>query len=277
MGQWDALGAAAGSGGQFMNAFMAAKQQAMQNRMKEDEVAKEAMRQSMLDKRYETEQATKGSQWEAEMDLKRRALNQKPGSILPPGVKLSPDQVYDPETGQAKAIPGSKLFQAESGRHAKDAQGLSSVNQKTAGTISAIDEFLTTPGALESQFGGGYSGQITKFTNPDARAKLGNITAGIRSAGLDMMRQGGSVGTMTEREWPMVEQLMANISNSTSEEEARFQFEKVKAKLKSIQSEADRLYRGEWSGTPYTQAQGQMPTAPAAPASGKRYQIISAE
>jgi hypothetical protein len=30
-GQWDALGAAAGSGGQFMHAFMAAKQQAMQN------------------------------------------------------------------------------------------------------------------------------------------------------------------------------------------------------------------------------------------------------
>lgn len=76
MGQWDALGAAAGSGGQFMNAFMAAKQQAMQNRMKEDELAKEAMRQSIMDKRYETEQATKGSQWEAEMELKRQALEQ---------------------------------------------------------------------------------------------------------------------------------------------------------------------------------------------------------
>lgn len=42
MGQWDALGAAAGSGGQFMNAFMAAKQQAMQNRLAEQKAAQEA-------------------------------------------------------------------------------------------------------------------------------------------------------------------------------------------------------------------------------------------
>jgi len=42
MGQWDALGAAAGSGGQFMNAFLAAKQQAMQQRLAEQKAAQEA-------------------------------------------------------------------------------------------------------------------------------------------------------------------------------------------------------------------------------------------
>jgi hypothetical protein len=86
-----------------------------------------------------------------------------------------------------------------------------------------------------------------------------------------MMRQGGSVGTMTEREWPMVEQLMANISNATSEEEARLQLEKVKAKLMNIQTEADRVYQGEWANTQFAQEQ------PSAPATKKRYQIISAE
>jgi hypothetical protein len=102
-----------------------------------------------------------------------------------------------------------------------------------------------------------------------------------------MMRQGGSVGTMTEREWPMVEQLMANITNSISEDEAKFQFEKVKAKLQSIQNEAERLHQLEWANTPYSQP---MQTSPkdfkpsAAPGNQipmggvqKKYQIISVE
>lgn len=42
MGQWDALAAGAGGGSQFLNAFMSAKQQAMQNRLAEQKAAQEA-------------------------------------------------------------------------------------------------------------------------------------------------------------------------------------------------------------------------------------------
>lgn len=76
MGQWDALGAAAGSGGQFMQAFMAAKQDAEAKRMAREQAAQMAQRQAMMDERYNQEQATKGSQFEQEMALKRMALEQ---------------------------------------------------------------------------------------------------------------------------------------------------------------------------------------------------------
>jgi predicted RNA-binding protein with EMAP domain len=76
MGQWDALGAAAGGGGQFMQAFMAAKQASEAKRMMQAEREAQAQRQAMLDQRYETEQATKGSQFDQEMEFKRQQLAQ---------------------------------------------------------------------------------------------------------------------------------------------------------------------------------------------------------
>lgn len=196
---------------------------------------------------------------------------------VPGGLKLKPGERYNPQTDTVEPVPGSALYQEQAGKHGKDLAGVVSVKQKAGGGIEAIDNFLNTKGAVESQFGGGYSGLVTSRMNPDARANLENIKAAVRSAGLDMMRAGGSVGTMTEREWPMVEQLMANITNSMSEEEARLQLAKAKAKMESIQNEAARLYQLEWGNTPYSQ---QMRTTPggAPPAGdGKRYKILSVE
>lgn len=200
--------------------------------------------------------------WEAEMALKQKALDSKPSSTLPPGLKLSPDQRYNEQTASVEVIPGSKLYQTQAGQHAKDYGALSGTKQKTDAGMKTIENFMSTPGALESQFGAGYSGVLTQHLNPGAKNVLNEIKATIRSAGLDMMRQGGSIGMMTEREWPMVEQLMASINNTISEEDARMQMEKVKAKLKNIQNEAARIYQMEWQGTPFQQQGQQMQQMP---------------
>jgi len=252
--------------------------------MRDEDMRKQALAQAdaekkaALNRQLENDAYAK-AQDERNYQLKLKELSMK-GNGAPNGMKLKPGERYNPKTDTVEIVPGSDLYQQNANKYSKDAQALSGVKQKTQGGLQAVDEFLNKPGALESQFGKGYTGLVSKYFDPNAKKALEQIKATVRSSGLDMMRSGGSIGQMTEREWPMVEQLMANIDNSLSEDEARFQLEKVKAKLKNIQEQADQINQQEWGNTQFahpmrTDRAGVAPQAPAAPS--KRYQILGVE
>lgn len=272
-GAWEGLGQAIGTG---TDAFARARQAKLAATREKEQFDAEAKRQAEKDAADAAQRDFMNKAKTRELDI-LAGRNSQTG-----GLKLKPGERYNPQTDTVEAVPGSALYQEQANKFGKDSAALNALKQKGQGTTQAIDEFLGMKDGLESQFGGGYSGQLTRFLNPDAGTRLDNIKAGIRSAGLDMMRQGGSIGQMTEREWPMVEQLMANLSHNASEEEAKIQLEKVKAKIADIQSKAEALQTQEWGNTPFTQPMRtgrgtqQAPQTQSAPPA-KRYKIVGVE
>lgn len=199
---------------------------------------------------------------------------------LPPGVKLAPDQVYDPSTGMAKAIPGSKLYQTEAGLHNKDLAKLQGVQQKSQMANAKIDDILSKPENIASQFGG-YNALVSQYFNPDAKIKIESLKSNLKSAGLELIKNGGGIGAISEAEWPIMEGLIGKLDPRMSEEEATNTLKEIQARFKNMQERTDQAYQLQWGNTPYTHPMqtgpsGAAPTqAPAA--TGKRYQIISAE
>ncbi len=220
----------------------------------------------MAKARQELEQGGVDSQ------LKRAQLDQltRGGQGIP---KLEKGEVWNAEAGRVDAAPGSSRFITQQGKFAADKKALDAVTMKAQGAIDKVDEILgpggtANPGdGFKSNFGG-YNAYLTQYLPGEAsdkRKKIDSLKSDLRAAGLEMMRSGGSIGAMTEREWPIVEQMMAGISPVLSEMEAAFQLAKVKTKMQQIRGSAQEDYDTSWRNTQFgAQGPAASPAAPGA-------------
>lgn len=198
------------------------------------------------------------TQGDTENQLKRAQLDQltRGGQGIP---KLEKGEVWNAEAGRVDAAPGSSRFITQQGKFAADKKALDAVVMKAQGAVDKVDEILG-PGGTEnpgdgfkSNFGG-YNAYLTQYLPGEAsdkRKKIDSLKSDLRAAGLEMMRSGGSIGAMTEREWPIVEQMMAGISPVLSEMEAAFQLAKVKTKMQQIRVSAQEDYDTSWRNTQF--------------------------
>lgn len=256
-GAWGAGLTAAGSGGQ--NARLLAD--ILDTRRKRQQDAAEM---EMRGKAMEQQQANADRMYALEM---YKATHGTKGS-MPLGLKLKPGERYVPETDTVEAIPGSALYQEMSGKAAKDTEIYKTLGQKSREAQEAIDAFLGRPGGVESQFGAGYTGQLTKYTDPGARAALARVRGILTGAGLEKMRSTGGIGQITEREWPLMLQQMTGITESMNEEDARRELERVKSSLEAMRQKSEEVYNTEWGNTPYIKPMRTGPAvAPSAEAS----------
>lgn len=84
-------------------------------------------------------------------------------------------------------------------------------------------------GVLPSMPGGGAS---------EVDGLIDEFRASVKKTGLNMARQGGGIGSMTEREWPIVEGMVANIKPGAGGEVLKSQMDKVLAKIEQIRQNA---------------------------------------
>lgn len=80
---------------------------------------------------------------------------------------------------------------------------------------------------------------------------LDSLKADLKSAGLELMRTGGSIGQITEREWPIIEAQLANVTPYISEDQARLILQNVSDRLNNIAARAAEAYDMEWSDTQF--------------------------
>ena len=73
----------------------------------------------------------------------------------------------------------------------------------------------------------------------------------MKSAGLDIMRAGGGIGSMTEKEWPIVQGMIDAIDPKLGVDAARKSFDNVKSYLLKIKENAKDVYSNEWDNTQY--------------------------
>lgn len=169
-------------------------------------------------------------------------------------------------SGGTELIEGSPAYIKASGAHAKDVAGLQAMNTKIDSAVAKIDRILDpkNTGAFNSNFGG-YNAYVTRLLPGDTQnigREIDSLKSDLKSAGLEMMRQGGSIGQMTEREWPIVERMIANIDTRLSEPGAREIFAQVRAYLEKIRTNAAENYRMEWGGTQFRMPQGMSGATP---------------
>ena len=172
-----------------------------------------------------------------------------------PGTKLEKGEVWNEAEQRIETVPGSKLNIAQSSAHNKDRDALKAVETKTNSAINKIDELLS-PKYIEgfrANFSGDlpYSGVVTQYFAPDARRRIDSLKSDMKNAGLELIRAGGSIGQITEREWPIIEQMLAAITPDMTYQEAELQVKKVRAYLTKVQNNAKDSYQNEWGDTQY--------------------------
>jgi hypothetical protein len=169
--------------------------------------------------------------------------------------KLEKGERWNAEEGRVDAVPGSKTYIQQSQKHAKSLQTYKAVYTKSNQMFNKIDEILDPKNAdaFAGNFGG-YNAEITRLLpgkNTDLRKKIDSFKSNMKAVGLELMRSGGSIGQMTEREWPIVEQMLGAIDPVLSEEDARMEFQRIKARVEQIVNNASDIYDTEWGETQY--------------------------
>jgi hypothetical protein len=184
---------------------------------------------------------------------------------LPPGLKLKQGERYNAEADRVEAVPGSDLYITQSQKHQKDAKAVQGVARKSEEAIQTIDKILSPENtdAFANNFGG-YTAYATRLQSGDVarvRNALTTMASNLKAAGLEEFRTGGSIGAMTEKEWPIVEKQIASLSPEMSAEDARKTITDIKRRLSRMRDDAHEIYSDTWGQTQYYRKPKDAPSS----------------
>jgi hypothetical protein len=192
-----------------------------------------------------------------------------PQTGVPEGVRLKPDERWNEKTQMVEQVPGSAAFIEQQTKHGKDLGALKTTQATTKWGTERIDKILDPKNktGFENNFGG-FTAYATKELSGNTalvKAELDSLKSDLKNKGLQMFRAGGSIGAMTEKEWPIVESMLATITPKMDIKDAREVLEAVRAKFEALENLASEKYNDQWQGTQYHKPVGTTSSG-AAPA-----------
>jgi hypothetical protein len=96
----------------------------------------------------------------------------------------------------------------------------------------------------------GFAPSIPGGDAAQAETLLTEFKAQVKRTGLNLVRQGGGIGTMTEREWPIVEGMVANIDPvKLGVQGTKDQIDKVIAKMQGVLKNAKLAHEDMYGGS----------------------------
>lgn len=121
---------------------------------------------------------------------------------------------------------------------AKSAGQLRGMDNSVENLTSAATAITSHPGlssatgltSLIPSIPGGAASQVDNLIN--------EFKSGVKKTGLDLVRQGGGIGAMSEKEWPIVEGMVADINPRAGKEAVIGQIQKVLAKVDQVRQNA---------------------------------------
>lgn len=189
------------------------------------------------------------------------------------GVKLKQGERFTAD-GNVEAIKGSDTYIKQSGLHAKDYGSLIGAETKLNNAKKKVESLLaeTNKQAFDNNFGG-YSAYATKLLpgkTQDMSAKIESFKSDMKSAGLELMRSGGSIGVMSVAEWPIVQDMIDRIDPKMGVPAARQTFKEIGEYFDRIRENAKETYDTEWSDTQfYKKNRSRAPNSPPSQGKGK--------
>lgn len=179
----------------------------------------------------------------------------KPAETITEAPKLKQGERWNPKLGRVEAVEGSDIYKKQKSAFTQDYKVAASVADKMDEGTKKIDELLSPNNAsgFEGNFGGynAYASRMFPGENTNVRKKIDSFKSTLKSAGLELMRQGGAIGQMTVQEWPIVEQMIDSISPELSESEARRAFNEIRARFNRIKERAKDVYETEYADSQF--------------------------
>ena len=179
------------------------------------------------------------------------------------GLKRQLAEVQDNINKEAK-IPGdplatipvnSKLFLDQTVKHEKDLRAVNGSIQKVDRATKKIEAILDPKNdkAFNDLFGGytAYGTQLKSGDTADVKGKLDSLKSEMKAAGLDIIRNKGGVGAMTEKEWPIVQDMIDTLSPTMSVNNARKVISGVMDILRNAAENDKSVYNGTWGQTQF--------------------------
>lgn len=211
----------------------------------------ELMRQQQADK-------LEADKWKARLDAEARKSHDE---TLKEIAKIRADQ---------KQVLTPQQEQKMKTAHANSYQALSSTVEKGDLALRKIESILDPKkSSAFNNLYGGYNAYLTERMpgqTQDIRNEIESLKANLKTLGFDLIRQSGSIGQMTEKEWPIVADQIAKLDNPRiSEAEARSTIESIKNFILSHRNKTKEIYDMEWSDSPYYKGEKSQPS-PAQPA-----------
>lgn len=198
-----------------------------------------------------------------------------------PDRRLKPGERWNEEKQVIEAIQGSDIFKKQKEKFSDEYKGATSVISQTENGLKKIDEILDEVNSEGFQLNfGGYNAYASRFLSgpaSDMRKKIDSFKSDMKAAGKQLLATGGSIGQITEREWPILEQMIASIDPVLSEDEARKTFEDIQNRFRRLVERTVDTYETQFSdsqfykplpvggvfGTPAPAGGGGQPAAPA--------------
>ena len=159
--------------------------------------------------------------------------------------------------GDPNAIipPNSKLFLEQTQKHEKDLRGVNGSIQNVERANKKIDAILDPKNdkAFNDLFGGygAYGTQLKSGDTADVKGKLDSLKSELKNAGLNIIRNKGSVGSMTEKEWPIVQDMIDTLSPTMSVNNARQVIAGIRDTLQNAAENDKSVYNGTWGQTQF--------------------------
>jgi hypothetical protein len=212
----------------------------------------------------------------------------KAGARQPTDRRLKQGERFNEETGEIVAIPGSDIFKKQKEKFSDEYKNATSVISQTENGLNKIDEILDEANSNGFMMNfGGYNAYATRYASgaaSDMRKKIDSFKSDMKAAGKQLLAAGGSIGQITEREWPILEQMIASIDPVLSEDEARKTFDDIKNRFRRLIERTIDSYETEFSDSqfyrplplggvlgapqPSGARQPSAPTAPSGPQPG---------
>jgi hypothetical protein len=169
--------------------------------------------------------------------------------------KLRPGEKWNAKEERVDLVPGSELYNKTASKHTKDYAAANSFATKSDDAIKKIDTILDPANkeGFESNFGGynAYATRLMSGNTAKVRREIDSLQNALKVAGLDQIRQGGSIGAITQAEWPILQQMVAALTPDLNEEDARIKLQDIRAKFESIKADARDSYATTWDRTQF--------------------------
>jgi hypothetical protein len=178
-----------------------------------------------------------------------------PQTGVPEGLKLKPGERWNETSQSVEQVPGSAAFIEQQKKHGGDLGALKTVQATTKWGTGRIDKILDPKNktGFENNFGGFTAYGTKEFSGNTAlvKSELDSLKSDLKNRGLQLFRTGGSIGAMTEKEWPIVESMLATLTPKMDANDARNVLREVRAKFEALENLATEKYNDQWQNTQY--------------------------
>lgn len=170
--------------------------------------------------------------------------------------ELKKGERWNAEKQRVEATEGSDIYIAQSQKHGKDFNAVNTVKSATDAALANIDKILApeNESAFNSNFGG-YNAYATRMQSGPTQtigAAIDSLRSTMKATGAQLMRsQGGAVGSITEREWPILEGMVASLNPLMPEKDAREIIANVRQRLANLNDISKETYDATWGNTQY--------------------------